>query len=198
MYDDFEDNPRTHFFILVDPDTGDVLVDDAQVPTDIEKYINNISVWVETKEDGTFAIHKKTINIRELLLHFGPSAEMKQRLKNGQIKINNQVIKSFDVEADFDISSQLEDEYLPKYEELPEFIIENVPNLKQLLNRKRYMGLDIMNFFGSPTLKEGPTNIKQYEFLEGYVLLSISKKEHFVFKNNQISKQPYSITKCKQ
>lgn len=102
-----------------------------------------------------------------------PSKEIKQRLSNGNIKVNNVKVKSYDVDADIDMSGYLE---------LSEFITMNIEFLPKFLILPKYA--DIKDFFGTPTLEEPQTNINKLKFLMGFVLISVSKTEHFVFFNN--------------
>lgn len=123
-------------------------------------------------------------NIREILAKFGPSKEMKQRLSNGQIKVNNEVVRSFDVEVNIllpetaDIFGQGPD----KIVELAEFLMESGIDLQQLDGLRKAAGLDIKDFFGTQS-KDNITNIDKFKFLSHFVLVSISKKEHYVFVN---------------
>jgi hypothetical protein len=164
------------------------LVAPHEIPLDFDKNFNSFRVLFEykdglgaiTDENGFAKLHKKTQNLRELFSLFGPSKEIKQRMSNGQLKINNKVIKSFDVEVNIDFDWETH-----KLVELSDFLMDSGLDLGQLVKMKAF-GIDIMDFFGSPTLNDGPTNIKKFEFLENYVLVSISKKEHYVFKNKVV------------
>lgn len=201
IYNSDDTDPSwTHTFIIVD-DNETLIVSPPEIPLDIEKNILSLNVFVEVTDDvfeniildenGFAKIHKKTMNIREVLSFFGPSKEMKQRLNNGQIKINNQVVKSFDVEYDFDY--EFEGEAL----ELADFLCNNGIDLRQLTLLKSYTGLNVIDLFGAPTLLADDTNIEKFEFLKEYVVLSISKKEHYVFKNKDLSEVPYKIYRKK-
>lgn len=175
-----------------------LLVGAHAIPPDLEKNIKSTRVWVHLNEDGTVmldengiaSISRKTINIRELLLTMIPSKEIKQRLSNGQIKINNEVVKHFDVECDFDMS---------EYQELGCFLSRSNIDTQRIskllsytLNGERLFNL--RDFFGSPQLLDGPTNVPCFKPLQNYVILSISKKEDFIFKNNEVGDYPFSIT----
>lgn len=161
------------------------LVAPHEIPPDFEKNFNSLSVLVEykdglgivTDENGFAKLHKKTQNLRELFSLFGPSKEIKQRMSNGQLKINNEVIRSFDVEVDIDFDWETH-----KLVEAPDFLMDSGLDLSQLVGMKGF-GIDILDFFGSPTIKDARTNIEKFAFLENYVLVSISKREHYVFKN---------------
>lgn len=121
----------------------------------------------------------KTQNLRELFSLFGPSKEIKQRMNNGQLKINNEVIKSFDVEVNIAFDWETH-----KLVDVADFLMDSGLNLTQLA-RMKAVGIDIFDFFGSPK-EDGPTNIDKFRFLQNYVLVSISKREHYVFANNEI------------
>lgn len=173
-----------------------------QLPPDFEETFSNRRVLYEVDDDynpifdenGFAKLHKKTMNIRELLSLFGPSKEIKQRMNNGQIKVNNIPIKSFDVEVDIRFDWETHE-----LVELSDFLMDSGMNLNQLLNLKKFSGLDILDFFGSDTIKERPTNIEKFEYLREYVLVSISKKEHYVFKNNDYPHiHPYSYVTIPQ
>lgn len=181
--------------IIVDPISKILLVVASEMPLDYEKHIKSVYVLIETDdnyniifdENDRVTLIRKTMNLRNVLAFYCPSNEIKQRIKNGQIKINNIPIKSLDVEVDFYDEGPST--------ELPDFLTTCGINLKQLTLLKGYTGLNICDFFGSPTLEEGPTNIPQFEFLRGFVLLTLSKREHYVYVNNELNCDiPYSIT----
>jgi hypothetical protein len=98
--------------------------------------------------------------LKELLLQFIPSNEIKSRVKNKQIKINNDIIDNINIEIDI-----IPDYYL----DLADFVYYNIEFLKNI----EYFGIE--NLIGSDT------NIEKYQFLTEYYLLTISKKEKFVF-----------------
>lgn len=98
----------------------------------------------------------------ELLKAMGyPVKDIRSRFANMQIKINNETCTAIDAKLNIGDG----------YWELGEFIAINAKHLDDKLKV-----LDIKNFFGT-----GKTNIKSLEFLSGFTLVSISKKEHFVF-----------------
>lgn len=97
----------------------------------------------------------------ELLKSMGlPVKEIRQRFANKQIKINNQLCTALDHNVDVGDG----------YWELGDFLFINGAAIES----KPWV--DIKDFFG-PT----KTNIKSLRFLSGFTLISISKKEHFVF-----------------
>lgn len=100
------------------------------------------------------------MKLRELLIDFIPSKEIKTRLANGQIKVNNEIVKE-NIELDVQEG----------YWFLGDFIYFNC---RFILNSK-IIG-DVKNFFGPEN-----TNIKTHEFLTGFTLISFSKKDHLVF-----------------
>lgn len=112
--------------------------------------------------------------LKDILLLFLPSNEIKIRIKNKQIKINNEIVSDsnilFDIQAEI---VEIEDKrYLQGYWELGDFLFLNEPfNLLSFVNVK--------DLFGSE-----PTNLYNLHFLTGYTLLSLSKKEHYVFITN--------------
>lgn len=181
--------------IVVDPISSEILVEITQMPLDYEKNIQGIYVLVEVDNDnnpildenGCVNLIKKTMNVRDVLAFYCPSKEIKQRINNKQIKINNIPINSLEVECNFDYDNV-------KVMELPEFLIQCGLDLNQLTSLKHYGDFNIMDFFGSPTLENGPTNIENFIFLRDFVLLSLSKKEHYVYWNNDVDLGiPYSI-----
>jgi hypothetical protein len=165
-----------------------VIVTPRQIPPNFENDFKSLRVLVELDENdealmvenGFAKLHKKTQNLRELFSLFGPSKEIKQRMSNGQLKINNEVIKSFDVEVDIDFEWETH-----KLVDAPDFLMDSGLDLGQLVGMKAF-GVDIFDFFGSPTIKDGPTNIDKFAFLSNHVLVSISKREHYVFPNNEV------------
>jgi hypothetical protein len=104
--------------------------------------------------------------IKELLLNFIPSNEIKTRVANKQIKINNVVLTSDKLHYQLDVSKG--------YSYLGEFIVD-----KKISGEKFFLFNDIKDFFGD----EEETNIEKFKFIQEFILLSISKKEHIVFKN---------------
>lgn len=182
-------------YMITEIGTGNVFVTPKQIPLDIEKIVNSVYVLVEVDENdevildenGFVRLHKKTMNLRDVLSFYCPSKEIKQRINNGQIKINNRVIKNLDVEVSFDYDNV-------KQVDLPDFLMDSGLELNQINQLKVFGDFNIMNFFGSPTLDEGPTNINKFGFLRGFILLSLSKKEHYVYINNElIDNIPHSI-----
>ncbi len=193
------DTSWDYVHVIANPDTAEIIVTAKQMPLDYEKNITSIYTLLVVDEDdkpifdenGRVTLIKKTMNLRNVLAFYCPSNEIKQRLKNGQIKINNVPVKSLDVECDFDYDNV-------KQIDLPDFLMDSGLDLHQLTVLRTYGDFNIMDLFGSPTLEEGPTNIPQFEFLRGYVLLSISKREHYVYVNNELKNDiPYSITDIK-
>lgn len=192
---DDNDTSWDYQHIVVDPISSILLVEGSQMPLDYEKNITSVHVLIELDDDYNIifdendrvTLIRKTMNLRNVLAFYCPSNEIKQRLKNGQIKINNVVVKSLDVECNFDYDNV-------KERELPEFLMDSGLDLHQLTLLKTYANFNIMDLFGSPTLEEGLTNIEKFKFLSGYVLLTISKREHYVFVNNEVDDYlPYSI-----
>lgn len=165
-----------------------VIVDPKQIPPNFENDFKSLRVLVEVNdngrvlldENGLSKLHKKTQNLREVFSLFGPSKEIKQRMSNGQLKINNEVIKSFDVEVDIKFDWETH-----KLVDAPDFLMDSGLDLGQIVKMKGF-GVDILDFFGSPTIKEDPTNIQKFSFLSQYVLVSISKREHYIFPNNEV------------
>lgn len=117
------------------------------------------------------------ITLFELVKQLGlPTKEVRQRFANRQLKINNVLCTALDhkikIKLEYTEAEKDEDKKLISYREFGEFLTLN--NFDSPLAKV----LDIKDFFG-----EEPTNIKQFEFVTGYTLISISKKEHFVFMN---------------
>lgn len=197
IYNSDDTDPSwTHNFIIVD-NNETLIVGPDELPMDFEKNFSGLDVFVEVSDDvfetrildenGCAKVHKKTMNIREALSLFGHSKEIKQRLSNGQIKINNKVIKSFDIDSSFEYDMD------GKLIELAEFICDNGMDLYQLELMRKFMDLNVMDLFGSTTIHEDATNIDKFTFLRDYVLVSVSKREHYVFKNADKSKIPHKI-----
>jgi len=91
-----------------------------------------------------------------------PSKELKTRIKNKQIKLNNEVIETTNIELNVDWKSPMD---------LGCFIFYNITILPRFI----YFN-NIKSFFGD----EEKTNIQSLQFLSNYILISISKKEHIV------------------
>lgn len=104
-----------------------------------------------------------------LLRHGLKSNEIKARLSNGQIKVNNELVTDSKIEVEVD------DDFDPI--EIGEFIFQNLDLIPHI-----FRVIDIKSFFG----KESTTNINAAKFLEKYILISTSKKEHIVFKTRNL------------
>ena len=104
--------------------------------------------------------------LKQLLLEFIPSNEIKSRLKNKQIKVNNEVIDNFNI----DIPT------LGHYEDFGDFLFWNITDE----NKNALKNFNVRDFFGGEL-----TNINKLDFLTGYILISVSKKEEYVFFINE-------------
>jgi len=103
------------------------------------------------------------MKLQEILKEYVPSAEIKQRIKNKQIKINNVVVDNTNIELDV----------TGHYWSLGNFILYNLTGV---------IG-DALSIF--PIKDEfNESSIPLLNFCEGYILLTISKKEDFVFIKN--------------
>lgn len=102
------------------------------------------------------------ITIREILKNYIPSNEIKQRLNNKQIKLNNQIVTDLNTMMDI----------LPDWRmDLGDFIFNNADRLKHIT----YFG-NIRDWFG-----DYDTNVTKFKFLGAYDLLEFSKKDGIVF-----------------
>lgn len=101
------------------------------------------------------------MKLREILLVFLDSKEIKIRIGNKQIKVNNEIV----TDRELEIPIQSLDN-----SELGCFLYDN--------NIKLPVFGNIRDFFGNE-----PTNIKSLNFLTGYTLITISKKQEYVFMN---------------
>jgi hypothetical protein len=110
-------------------------------------------------------------NLNQLLLNHIPSKEIKARLKNKQIKVNNEVVTN----SSFDFEISLEHPI-----ELGDFVFSNIEKMPKL-----FRVIDIKDFFG-----EEDTNLEGVKFLSNFILISISKREHFVYKRYLNHYQP--------
>lgn len=101
------------------------------------------------------------MTILEIIKELGlPVKEIRSRFANKQIKVNNDLCTALDHNVD------VEDGYW----ELGDFIFLNAAHI----HKNEF--LDIKDFFGNRK-----TNVKGLEFLSGFTLISISKREHYVF-----------------
>lgn len=103
------------------------------------------------------------MELHQILLKHIPSKEIKARLNNKQVKVNNEPVSSSKIDVD------VIDE---AWEELGNFVFRHIDKIPNCFNF-----IDIKDFFG-----EGETNIEAVSFLSDFTLVSISKIEHFVFK----------------
>jgi hypothetical protein len=114
------------------------------------------------------------MTIYEICKLFLPAKEVKLRLQNKQIKVNNTVVtnQSYSIEL-------INEEYI----ELGEFLFGKSSNFDKSL----FNVFDFKDFFGFY-----PTNVSGFEFFTNYTLIQISKKEFYVFKH----KPPIHILIC--
>jgi len=103
-------------------------------------------------------------DLQQLLLKYIPSKEIKKRLINRQIKINNEAVTNNKLPIDADINTAID---------LGNFIYNHIDKIPNCFNI-----IDIKDFFGTGET----TNIKEVQFLSDYTLLSFSKKDHVIFK----------------
>lgn len=103
------------------------------------------------------------MKLQEILKEFIPSAEIKQRIKNKQIKINNKAVDNTSI--DLDITGH--------YMKIGDFILHNLTGA---------IG-DALSLFPIKDEFE-EASIPLLSFCEGYILITISKKEDYVFIKN--------------
>lgn len=107
--------------------------------------------------------------LKELLLNFIPSRELKSRIANGQIRINNEVVTNVAIDLN------IQDGYWTLGDFIYHQLNDDVNKALQIANTLS----NFRDFFGEPE-----TNIKYLKFLSGYTLIKISKKEEYVFINS--------------
>lgn len=106
------------------------------------------------------------MNIKTILQEFIPTKEIKARIASKQIKVNLVVVLDMNEEV----------EVQDGWWELGNFIYFNItPNSS--FPPVEIVG-NIRNFFGKEE-----TNIPSLQFLTGYTLITISKREEYVFIN---------------
>lgn len=103
-----------------------------------------------------------------LLCEFMPANEAKVRLKSGRIKINNEVVQDMNIELPIQEG----------YWELGEFVYNHYVSLPKDLHWLFMLFDDIRYLFG-----ETPSNVKIMRFYSGFTLITLSKREEFVFMN---------------
>lgn len=92
--------------------------------------------------------------------------DIKQRVANGQIRINGEKITDLDTELSIQEG----------YWELGDFCYHSAHQLNRFSTELKLIG--IRNLFG-----EEPTNIAGLDFLTGFSLIQLSKREEYVFIN---------------
>ena len=109
--------------------------------------------------------------LHDILKNFLPSNEIKNRIKNGQLKLNNEIITVEQLKEEIQFNNS--------FWEYDDFIYNwmKTLNTKQIELVFLFKG-SLEDFFGPE-----PSNIKTLNFLTGFSLLSLSKKEKFVFIN---------------
>lgn len=109
--------------------------------------------------------------LNDILKNFLPSNEIKNRIKNSQIKLNGEIIKLEDLK-----NSIIFDNSFWEYDD---FMFHWLKTLnKNQIQLVFLFQKNIEDFFGPE-----PTNIKTFNFLTGFSLLTLSKKEKFIFMN---------------
>lgn len=125
-------------------------------------------------------MENKIETFRELLLIKlkVPSKELKQRLSNKQLKINNNPISKLEIEINFDPNEDLVD--------LGTFLTTLTNDTLRNLNLAKSVGIDFKDFFGEHDFENtrGDSPAYMLQFRE-FILLTISKNEFFVFKRNK-------------
>lgn len=113
------------------------------------------------------------MQILEILKQIGiPTKEIKQRFANKQLKVNGNIVDALDHNVPI----------MDGYWELGDFIFESMKSsdeefCKHLTILKVFINSDITTFFGGCNI----SNNKAAKFLSGFVCLTLSKKEHYVF-----------------
>lgn len=104
-----------------------------------------------------------------------PSKEITQRFITGQVKLNGVKLSN----PDFELTKK---DYVTELHDLGDFLLNECSgrlNLLQLLSP------DVRLLFG--TLDNESINIESLKFLANWNVLQVSKKESWVFKNEQIT-----------
>lgn len=139
---------------------------------DLKKYFDEtprevvLDNWEKSKEwdkvgPPADVLLKSNMTLRDILIKHIPSKEIKQRLNNKQIKLNNEVVTNTNIELNVENN----------FTDLGDFLLSSeLPFVAKIF--------DIKDFFGP-----GETNVKSLQFLKNYTLITISKREHFVYKN---------------
>lgn len=107
------------------------------------------------------------MKIIDLLKHFLKVGEIHARINNKQIKINGVPITKEDLHNTIHVMSG--------YWEYGDFCWNWCIQLKPA-ERTTFNAFNVRDFFGAE-----PTNIKMYRFLTGFDLITLSKKEEYVF-----------------
>lgn len=117
------------------------------------------------------------MTVKELLIKLGvPSKEVTQRFISGQIKLNGQKLSN----PNFKLSDE---DFVSELHELGDFLFRMNLSDKQI-QLMQLLAPDVRLLFG--TLDNESINVSALMFLSQWNVLQISKKESWVFKNNQI------------
>ena len=117
------------------------------------------------------------MTVKELLIKLGvPSKEVTQRFISGQIKLNGQKLSN----PNFKLSDE---DFVSELHELGDFLSRMNLSDKQI-QLMQLLAPDPRLLFG--TLDNESVNIQCLRHLSEWNVLQISKKESWVFKNNQI------------
>lgn len=113
------------------------------------------------------------MKIRDLLKEFMFVKDIKARINSNTIKINNNPVTIDMLENDLDI--------LDGYWEFEDFIFDNIYKKNIKKSESLYLHcFDIKDYFGN----EEETSIDFLKWLSGFLLLTISKKESYIFMYN--------------
>jgi hypothetical protein len=104
------------------------------------------------------------------VLHI-PSNEVKTRLKNKQVKINNEIVTNSDQEIDVIIDD---------YQDLGKWLTDHLSDHQGAIRVANTIAPGgFRDFFGPD-----PTNVPSLMFFTEYTLITVSKREEYVFKHH--------------
>lgn len=115
------------------------------------------------------------MNIRQIIKHFGllPSGEIKVRLANRQIKLNGE---DFDQALDMQIDPN-------NITHIGDFLTDNWSILSSVAVFQLFSGR-MPDMFGTDHNynRQNPSVAQWLDFVQGFICISISKKDHYVLK----------------
>lgn len=144
--------------------------------------------WEESCSSQDIATNSNTMKISEIVLHrekFKPiptifSRDVKQRFKNGQIKVDGEIVKE---DIDLNIVTLNDPHHVMMWESVKSNIVDGGKFIFDLIKIDEIFKLQLM-IFGLEDIKQSNIKNDLTEILDNFFIIRISKKDIFVIKKN--------------